>query len=321
MDTVVDGVPRRRKTAAERRAQRLRAEGRMLLRVSKALASIQSHRGNALGNLGSQLLEALQSGNTLHRSTEGSREYLEGNLPHTLAASAPVPGELPRFQCIRGCGPLVRGGDDEQGSCDACGGQIPDSRDAIVCRSCDFWLCETCRVRLIRPPRECISSFSSSTHASELVDAPQAAEEAPGPSVKAPAAEEESPPSVAEEFPAPSSGASAPEEPAAKEVEPSSYKCRLELRRAIAARRAAGSRVADCCSLFLPEFGSALRQAASDCSDTCETWDEVNALRVSRDVVYQWCCTEFFGGTRDPRGKSRSFYRWLVVLQDVFYDR
>jgi hypothetical protein len=54
--------PRRRKTARERREQRLRAEGRAALRLARALKAIQDHRGNALGSMGAALFRAL-SGN------------------------------------------------------------------------------------------------------------------------------------------------------------------------------------------------------------------------------------------------------------------
>eukprot|EP00929_Paragymnodinium_shiwhaense_P054628 TRINITY_DN27395_c0_g1_i1.p2 TRINITY_DN27395_c0_g1~~TRINITY_DN27395_c0_g1_i1.p2 ORF type:complete len:313 (+),score=91.93 TRINITY_DN27395_c0_g1_i1:116-1054(+) len=52
--------PRRKKTAAERRAQALRSEGRRLLHLVRSLDAIQEHRGNALGATGEALLKALR---------------------------------------------------------------------------------------------------------------------------------------------------------------------------------------------------------------------------------------------------------------------
>jgi hypothetical protein len=55
------GAPmRRRKTARERREQRLRAEGRVLQRLVAAFRSIQQHRGQTLSTLGISLMSALQ---------------------------------------------------------------------------------------------------------------------------------------------------------------------------------------------------------------------------------------------------------------------
>lgn len=51
---------RRKKTAAERRAQRLRAEARLAQRLLRALASLDAHRGCASSRLGAALFAALR---------------------------------------------------------------------------------------------------------------------------------------------------------------------------------------------------------------------------------------------------------------------
>ncbi len=38
------------------------------------------------------------------------------------------------------------------------------------------------------------------------------------------------------------------------------------------------------------------------------TWDNFNELGISRDALYHVCCSELFGGTRDPRWKTLAFY-------------
>eukprot|EP00929_Paragymnodinium_shiwhaense_P072580 TRINITY_DN36841_c0_g1_i2.p1 TRINITY_DN36841_c0_g1~~TRINITY_DN36841_c0_g1_i2.p1 ORF type:complete len:299 (-),score=17.75 TRINITY_DN36841_c0_g1_i2:25-831(-) len=52
---------RRKKSAAERRSQRLRAEGRRMAHMATCLEEVRSHRGGQLSRLGSILLSALQS--------------------------------------------------------------------------------------------------------------------------------------------------------------------------------------------------------------------------------------------------------------------
>jgi hypothetical protein len=54
-----DGEPRRRKSAAERREQARRSEGRACLRLIRSLVSIRDHRGNHLGAVGEALLEVM----------------------------------------------------------------------------------------------------------------------------------------------------------------------------------------------------------------------------------------------------------------------
>jgi hypothetical protein len=61
MASLLHVATRRRKTASERRAQHLRAEGRVALRLTKALMSIESHRGNHLGVIGKVLLDTFRS--------------------------------------------------------------------------------------------------------------------------------------------------------------------------------------------------------------------------------------------------------------------
>ena len=62
---------RRKKSAAERRAQRLRAEGRVMQRMLKCLGEVSSHRGCKLSRLGEVLASTLQTDlDTMQPSTE-----------------------------------------------------------------------------------------------------------------------------------------------------------------------------------------------------------------------------------------------------------
>lgn len=54
-------LPRRRKTARERRCQQDRAEGRRFLHLLRTLESINNHRGSGLGTVGAAVLQALQA--------------------------------------------------------------------------------------------------------------------------------------------------------------------------------------------------------------------------------------------------------------------
>ena len=59
---IMSSLPaRRKKSAADRRAQRLRAEGRMMQRMLKCLGEVSSHRGCKLSRLGEVLANTLQS--------------------------------------------------------------------------------------------------------------------------------------------------------------------------------------------------------------------------------------------------------------------
>jgi hypothetical protein len=61
MDDPSSGDPRRRrKSAAERRAQKLRSEGRLVARLLKAFSDIEHHRGGANSRLGSALWSTLR---------------------------------------------------------------------------------------------------------------------------------------------------------------------------------------------------------------------------------------------------------------------
>eukprot|EP00929_Paragymnodinium_shiwhaense_P043845 TRINITY_DN22525_c0_g1_i5.p1 TRINITY_DN22525_c0_g1~~TRINITY_DN22525_c0_g1_i5.p1 ORF type:complete len:181 (+),score=22.50 TRINITY_DN22525_c0_g1_i5:163-705(+) len=61
MDTAVVARSRRRKSAAERREQRLRAEGRVVSRMIKAFSLIEGHRGCENTMLGNALFVALKA--------------------------------------------------------------------------------------------------------------------------------------------------------------------------------------------------------------------------------------------------------------------
>eukprot|EP00969_Alexandrium_andersonii_P098539 4348797-Alexandrium_andersonii.AAC.1 len=53
-------IDRRRKTAAERRAQARRAEARMVSRLLQGFASLDGHRGNALTKAARQFANSLR---------------------------------------------------------------------------------------------------------------------------------------------------------------------------------------------------------------------------------------------------------------------
>ena len=61
MDGAADVCVRRRKTAAERRAQRQRSDARLVSRLIAGLSSIRGHRGCALSQVGAHLLAGLRS--------------------------------------------------------------------------------------------------------------------------------------------------------------------------------------------------------------------------------------------------------------------
>ena len=94
----VTAAPRRfrKKSAAERRLQSRRAEGRVVQRLLQAFSSIQCHRGNALSSLGQALLQVLSSAAThvtsapLHLPLAAST-----GLPAQPAASSAASFRLP----------------------------------------------------------------------------------------------------------------------------------------------------------------------------------------------------------------------------------
>jgi hypothetical protein len=74
---------RRKKTAAERRQQRVRAEGRRLQHAIGAMHAVHSHRGGQLTSLGNALLQALQQ--------MGEAPTSDGNAPTGRGTGCPVP--------------------------------------------------------------------------------------------------------------------------------------------------------------------------------------------------------------------------------------
>ena len=58
---MADGYIRRRKTAAERREQRQRSDGRFVVRLLRSLDGVAAHRGNSLGRVGLAMQQALGS--------------------------------------------------------------------------------------------------------------------------------------------------------------------------------------------------------------------------------------------------------------------
>ena len=74
MEAAVGSTSRRRKTAAERRAQQLRSDGRTMLRVASMLSGISSHRGNELGRVGRALQQALGADRSSEHEDGGRRE-------------------------------------------------------------------------------------------------------------------------------------------------------------------------------------------------------------------------------------------------------
>ena len=94
--------PRRRKSAMERRAQRLRAEARCVQRLLRGLSEVHAHRGGALGIIGQALLRALQemsgrdasvaADSCVGTAAEGAAPCAEG-APVSAAGATCVPEE------------------------------------------------------------------------------------------------------------------------------------------------------------------------------------------------------------------------------------
>ena len=91
---------RRRKSACERREQRLRSEGRMALRLVRALHAIHSHRGGSLGQLGTALLQVLspedhhgeRHADQQNARTQGSDYHHADGVSTAAAASSDADG-------------------------------------------------------------------------------------------------------------------------------------------------------------------------------------------------------------------------------------
>ena len=79
---------RRRKTAAERRAQTRRAEGRTALSLVRAFKAILAHRGNYLGTVGLVLFSALSPAPQAQKVHQ--QVPTVGMLPPALHSAAPV---------------------------------------------------------------------------------------------------------------------------------------------------------------------------------------------------------------------------------------
>ena len=69
---------------------------------------------------------------------------------------------------------------------------------------------------------------------------------------------------------------------------------------------------------FDNEVGAAL---ADDTSAEAGSWGALRAAGFSKDIVYDWCCDRFCGGTKDPRGKRMAFIRAVMAVQDFFYGK
>ena len=96
---------RRKKSAAERRAQRHRSEARFLQRALNGLNDVHAHRGGTLTRFGWALRESLSrfsSGTEVPPSTSFVPS-VPGHSPHSDAVSAPfhgVPAEEPGFVAL-----------------------------------------------------------------------------------------------------------------------------------------------------------------------------------------------------------------------------
>ena len=106
-------APRRRKSAAERRAQADRAEARTVCRLLKGLLSIEAHRGGQLSRAGRALLSSLQAAppvvvvaaaaGPVHEGNEGVDNH-EGDDP---VSAAPADGPPAAAFCSGSCGDLA----------------------------------------------------------------------------------------------------------------------------------------------------------------------------------------------------------------------
>ena len=81
-------VRRRRKTALERRQQKLRSEARCIQKVSEMLLqAVRCHRGGALTAIGSKLLEAVQV-QTFTAAVQLSTHAKQGTLGSTVGGES-----------------------------------------------------------------------------------------------------------------------------------------------------------------------------------------------------------------------------------------
>ena len=90
----------RKKTAAERRAQRLRAEGRRFQHALSALHEVHQHRGGQLTKFGNALRDAImQVAETPTQRTGNDQgtgdEHGDANVHHTTAMSPTAPSTPP----------------------------------------------------------------------------------------------------------------------------------------------------------------------------------------------------------------------------------
>eukprot|EP00972_Heterocapsa_arctica_P113647 16438314-Heterocapsa_arctica.AAC.1 len=67
------------------------------------------------------------------------------------------------------------------------------------------------------------------------------------------------------------------------------------------------------------KFFVRLRDAALARQPGSLSWDEVRATKVATDMLYNKCCEEFFGGTRDPRWKAAAFLNTLRAVQSIVF--
>ena len=107
-------LPRRRKSARERREQSDRAEGRRFLHLLRSLENIHRHRGSCLGTVGAAVLHALetareQAGHQGGRRDDGKCKEASGEVGTRGGAGQANVEELPPVGAGSGIGSLGAG--------------------------------------------------------------------------------------------------------------------------------------------------------------------------------------------------------------------
>ena len=100
-------LPRRRKSARERREQSDRAEGRRFLHLLRSLENIHQHRGSCLGTVGAAVLHALETAR--ERRGDGKCKEASGEVGTRGGAGQANVEELPPVGAGPGIGPLGAG--------------------------------------------------------------------------------------------------------------------------------------------------------------------------------------------------------------------
>lgn len=328
---VADSVSRarRRKSAAERRAQRVRAHGRLCQHLIKSLDGINQHRGGKCSRLGEALLHLLRrpsvdahappgvphagpadpdalpfdctSSLPVHLAAQpGLDDTTEGvfgiaaaaNLAANLATTHSCVADASEHLVAGLC--CIRGCGPLRFNADMDGlcdicEACPVDVNTALCPSCDLWVCSACRVRLLHVD-------SSDCGSSQTVEA------------------DVLPEAVCEGLSGPVSGHGVHSHDDA-----GVFRQRVEDLRASpdASDKLVRSAIAD---MILDQFAERLDAAGVYRRENL-SWDSLNARgfsQGSREMgLYHQCCERFHGGSRDPRAKTDDFLDLWDVMKQI----